>query len=84
MTGGTMGMNIRAIIIDSLPLAIRGFELTDPVLTIFGDSWSLNLMCPWVVEGPSVSFSWVRGHRGSSVGAGWSSDHGTDLGARSC
>lgn len=33
-------MNIHAIVTDSLPLAIRGFELTDPVLTIFGEGWS--------------------------------------------
>lgn len=42
----------------SLPLRVRGIEVNDPVLTIFGDQWSLNLMCPWVIKGPDFSVTW--------------------------
>ncbi|MBW9210518.1 hypothetical protein KV100_12725 [Mumia sp. zg.B21] len=51
-------MNTYGAIVQALPLTIRGIEVTDPVLTLFGDDWSLTLMCPWTVEGPGVSSSW--------------------------
>ncbi len=51
-------MSVLGAITSALPLAIRGFELTDPVLTLFGDTWSLNVMCPWTVDGPEVTTSW--------------------------
>ena len=45
-------------IVQALPLTIQGVEVMDPVLTLFGDGWSLTLMCPWTVEGPGISSSW--------------------------
>ena len=41
-----------------LPRQIRGLEVNDPVLTLYGDDWSLTLMCPWEVRGPDGGFSW--------------------------
>ena len=45
------------IIANALPLTVRGIEVTDPILTLFGDQWSLNLMCDWRFSG-NVSLSW--------------------------
>lgn len=45
-------------IVQALPLTIQGVEVMDPVLTLFGDGWSLTLMCPWTVQGPGISSSW--------------------------
>jgi hypothetical protein len=42
----------------TLPRAIRAVEFADPVLTIIGEEWSLNLMCPWQIEGPDWSYTW--------------------------
>jgi hypothetical protein len=42
----------------ALPRRIRAVELNDPVLTAFGDDWSLTLMCPWRVEGPGWGYTW--------------------------
>ena len=41
-----------------LPRQVRGLEVNDPVLTLYGDDWSLTLMCPWKVEGPGGGFGW--------------------------
>jgi hypothetical protein len=41
-----------------LPQQIRGVEVNDPVLTLYGDGWSLTLMCPWTVDGPDGRFDW--------------------------
>jgi hypothetical protein len=51
-------MTVRGEIVRSLPLAVRGVEVTDPVITVFGDEWSLTVMCPWVLTGPEDSISW--------------------------
>ncbi|MCL2090148.1 MAG: hypothetical protein FWH11_02790 [Micrococcales bacterium] len=51
-------MNIRSIILSALPLNISGVEVVDPVVTLFGEDWSLNLMCPWKFEDAESSFSW--------------------------
>ena len=48
-----------ALITAALPLLIRGLEVTDPVLTLFGDGWSLNLMCPWNVVATGFATSWL-------------------------
>ncbi|GAA0973651.1 hypothetical protein ENKNEFLB_00441 [Nocardioides aquaticus] len=42
---------------EALPLQIRGTETTDPVVTLFGESWSLTLWCDWTVESMSLSSS---------------------------
>lgn len=55
-------MSILGAVTSALPLVIRGFELTDPVLTVFGEEWSLTLMCPWTVDGPDVKTSWESEH----------------------
>ncbi len=47
-------MSVLGEVTSLLPLVIRAFELTDPVLTLFGDDWSLTLMCPRTVDGPAV------------------------------
>ena len=41
-----------------LPRQVRGLEVDDPVLTLYGDDWSLTLMCPWAVDGPAGGFTW--------------------------
>ena len=41
-----------------LPRQIRGLEVNDPILTLYGDDWSLTLMCPWKVEAPGGGFGW--------------------------
>jgi hypothetical protein len=41
-----------------LPRQVRGLEVNDPVLTLYGDDWSLTLMCSWKVEGPGGGFGW--------------------------
>ena len=38
-----------------LPQQIRGLEVNDPVLTLYGDDWSLTLMCPWEISGPDAA-----------------------------
>ena len=48
-----------------LPRQIRGLEVNDPVLTLYGDDWSLTLMCPWEVRGPDGRVQLgVEVHRG--------------------
>lgn len=42
----------------ALPLTIRGVEVTDPVVTLIGDGWSLTMACPWTIAGPDLDFSW--------------------------
>lgn len=42
----------------SLPLKVLGLEVGDPVLTVFGDDWSLSLVCPWTLDGPGLFTSW--------------------------
>jgi hypothetical protein len=41
-----------------LPQQIRGLELNDPVLTLYGDDWSLTLMCPWEISGLDGRVTW--------------------------
>jgi hypothetical protein len=45
-------------IIDALPLMVRDLEVNDPALTLFGDEWSLSLVCPWTLVGEDFSCSW--------------------------
>jgi hypothetical protein len=53
MTDSTLA-RIRA----ALPLKIRGIEVNDPALTLYGEDWSLNLSCPWRIVGSEWSVSW--------------------------
>lgn len=46
------------LVVEALPLVITGLAVTDPILTLFGDGWSLNLMCPWSVAGGGIATSW--------------------------
>ena len=53
-----------------LPRQIRGLEVNDPVLTLYGDDWSLTLMCPWKIERAGrAGHLGVGVHRGRGVGA---------------
>ena len=31
-------------------MLIRGTEVTDPVVTLFGDGWGLTLWCDWTID----------------------------------
>lgn len=53
-----MSATVLQRIIDSLPLTVRGLEVNDPAVTLFGDDWSLSLVCPWTLVGPDMSCSW--------------------------
>ena len=42
------------VIAAALPLHIEGYAFNDPILTLFGHHWSLNISCPWNV--PELGF----------------------------
>lgn len=48
----------RASLAEALPLTIQGFQVNNPHLNLTGDSWSLTLMCPWLVRLPDSQFDW--------------------------
>lgn len=41
-----------------LPRRISGLEVQDPIVTVFGEDWSLTLACPWsgVVKGHTLTW----------------------------
>lgn len=41
-----------------VPLPVREVEIDDPLVTIFGDNWSLNLSCPWDLLTPHGAVVW--------------------------
>lgn len=41
---------VRQLLREALPLLIRGTEVTDPVVTLFGDGWGLTMWCDWTVD----------------------------------
>lgn len=45
----------------ALPLVVQGMEVNDPVVTLYGDEWSLTIMCPWTLQGPGVEIDWESG-----------------------
>lgn len=45
-----------AQIAEALPLLVREVAVTDPVLTLSGDDWSLTVWCPFRVTG--LDFDW--------------------------
>lgn len=45
-------------LLSALPLRVTGVEVQDPVLTLFGDNWSLTIACPWQGEVCGQSISW--------------------------
>lgn len=42
----------------ALPLVVQGVEVNDPVLTLFGEGWSLTVMCPWALTGSGFATTW--------------------------
>lgn len=34
-------------ILTALPVRVRGTEVQDPILTLFGEGWALTIACPW-------------------------------------
>lgn len=32
--------------------------MNDPVLAVYGDEWSLTVMCPWKLTGPGLATDW--------------------------
>ncbi|WP_120521632.1 hypothetical protein [Arthrobacter celericrescens] len=48
----------RASLVEALPLTIQAFQLNYPHLNLIGDSWSLTLMCPWMIRPPGCQFDW--------------------------
>lgn len=47
-----------AHLLNDLPLRVVGVEVQSPVLTLFGDEWSLTIACPWdgIVGGRKMSW----------------------------
>jgi hypothetical protein len=50
--------NIDAQLLDALPVHVKGVEVQDPVLTLFGEEWSLTIACPWQGEVGGRPISW--------------------------
>ena len=48
----------RASLVEALPLTILTFQVNNPCLNLMGDSWSLTLMCPWMIRPPDSQFDW--------------------------
>ena len=48
----------RASLVEALPLTILTFQVNSPSLNLIGDSWSLTLMCPWMIRPPDSQFNW--------------------------
>ena len=48
----------RASLVEALPLTILTFQVNSPSLNLIGDSWSLTLMCPWMIRPPDSQFDW--------------------------
>jgi hypothetical protein len=42
----------------SFPLVVQGVEVNDPILTLFGEKWSLTIMCPWTLTGSGFATTW--------------------------
>jgi len=53
-----MTEDVREAIRADLPRQIRNVEVNDPVVTLYGDDWSLTLMCPWEISGPDGRVTW--------------------------
>lgn len=53
-----MTISAVAAIRSALPLRIDEVSYSDPVLGLSGDGWWLSLMCPWLVTGPDLRYSW--------------------------
>lgn len=51
-------MTVLGKIMSSLPLLVRGVEVNDPILTLYGEEWSLTVMCPWTLTGSGFVTSW--------------------------
>lgn len=55
-------------VLHSLPVRVLSVEVQDPIITLVGDGWSLNVMCPWtgVARGQEQDWTddgigaWVR------------------------
>lgn len=53
-----MTASSRDLISAALPLVVGGIDVNDPVLTLYGDEWSLSVVCPWRLQGPGVEIDW--------------------------
>jgi hypothetical protein len=42
----------------ALPVRVQGVEVQSPVLTLFGEKWSLTIACPWEGEVHKSALSW--------------------------
>lgn len=41
-----------------LPVRVEGVEVKDPILTLFGEGWSLTIACPWEGAVAGRPLSW--------------------------
>lgn len=42
----------------ALPVRVDGVEVQDPILTLFGDGWSLTIACPWEATIGGRALTW--------------------------
>lgn len=65
--------NTDSQLLEALPVRVRGVEVQDPVLTLFGDEWSFTIACPWEGEIGGRAVSWedddLEGRAWDLVGA---------------
>jgi len=45
-------------LLEALPARVQGVEVQSPVLTVFGEQWSLTIACPWEGEVGGRALSW--------------------------
>lgn len=41
-----------------LPVRVKGVEVQDPILTLFGEGWGLTIACPWEGTISGHALSW--------------------------
>lgn len=44
--------------VGDLPRRVRGLEVQDPIVTVFGEDWSLTVACPWSGDVDGHMLSW--------------------------
>lgn len=43
----------------ALPVRVKGVEVQDPIVIVYGEGWGLTIACPWqgAVDGQAVSWA---------------------------